>query len=172
MTTFKACTEKIAILAEMILIGFLIIFIIRAIGITDRKPKVELPGPLIQQEIAEEQVSNEIYSKELQTALKWAESVERTEPVLTIWNSITKEGCLLEDGQNYTLQEGDKLVLCFNEQKEAKLAMGFGIACSVGKGKCFYSMDIQEALTIPTEVTLTLTLDGVEYETTVYLQTA
>lgn len=52
-----------------------------------------------------------------QSAGAWAQSVDRTEPKMTIWNEITKEGLILENEQKYVLKEGDSLVICTKEEK-------------------------------------------------------
>ena len=51
-----------------------------------------------------------------QSAGAWAQSVERNEPKMTIWNEITKEGIILENEQKYSLREGDLLVICTKEK--------------------------------------------------------
>ena len=49
-----------------------------------------------------------------ETALDWAIAVNATIPELTIWNSLTKQGIVLENSQKYLVKEGDILVLCGN----------------------------------------------------------
>lgn len=51
-----------------------------------------------------------------QSAGVWSQSVDRTEPKMTIWNEITKEGIILENEQKYSLKEGDQLVICTKEE--------------------------------------------------------
>ena len=52
-----------------------------------------------------------------QSAKEWAQSIDRAEPKMTIWNEITKEGIVLENGQKYSLKEGDQLVICTKEEE-------------------------------------------------------
>ena len=54
-----------------------------------------------------------------ESAGAWAQSVDRAEPKMTIWNEITKEGIILENEQKYSLKEGDQLIICTKEEKSA-----------------------------------------------------
>ncbi len=120
----------------------------------------------------EENVQNdEDTTKEVETILDWAETVERTEPTITIWNHNTKIGSILQDGQEYTLKDGDAIVICFDEQKNLKLSLGFGVACEVGKGKCFYTMIVREEIEEPKKIEFCLTGDDVEYKRSLYILT-
>lgn len=46
-----------------------------------------------------------------QNVVEWVESLNAAENRVTIWNNITNEGTLLENGQEYVIREGDVLVL-------------------------------------------------------------
>ncbi len=152
---------------------FVIIFILVLIiaSLVDAQKNQNAPQKLARVRLIEEKNSKIANTETIQTMLNWAKSVNRNEPTLTVWNCNTKEGILLEDKQEYTLKEGDSIVLCFNEEKDVKLSLGFGIACKVGKGKCYYYMVVEEELEEPTEITFSLTMDNVEYTKTLYLIT-
>ena len=51
-----------------------------------------------------------------QSVGEWAASLDTTKPKFTIWNDITKEGTLLENGQIVTLKEGDMLTVCMKKE--------------------------------------------------------
>ena len=68
------------------------------------------------QETVEQVEQNTQEAEGFQTVGQWAQSVERTEPKMTIWNEITKEGIILENEQKYSLKEGDLLVICTKEK--------------------------------------------------------
>ena len=71
----------------------------------------------VQAETVVEEVAESTEEVEtFQSAGAWAQSVDRAEPKMTIWNEITKEGIILENEQKYSLQEGDLLVICTKEK--------------------------------------------------------
>ena len=77
------------------------------------QPEVE---ETTQMATVEEVVESTEEVETFQSAGEWAQSVERTEPKMTIWNEITKEGIILENEQKYSLKEGDLLVICTKEK--------------------------------------------------------
>ena len=153
----------------LILISIFILILVSVV-ITQQKQN-EYLRPIKAEIIKGEKNHSKKAEKTIETTLDWAETVEKEEPTLTVWNLTTKEGSLLQDEQEYTLKEGDIIVLCFDEKKDIKLSLNFGIACQVGKGKCFYSMIVQQKLVEPTKITFYLTVDNVEYTKTLYLVT-
>ena len=52
-----------------------------------------------------------------QNVAEWSLLLDRTVPKLTIWNDISKEGTILENGQKVVLKDGDLLVVCMNEEE-------------------------------------------------------
>lgn len=81
---------------------------------------------IIEEETVEEStIENEVQIETYETALDWAMTVDKTTPVMTIWNSITKEGQVLENGQKYFVQEGDYLVLCYNAKERTEINLHF-----------------------------------------------
>lgn len=59
--------------------------------------------------VNETEVTDEVTGP--QDVYEWAESLNTAENRVTIWNNITNEGTLLENGQEYIIREGDVLVL-------------------------------------------------------------
>lgn len=63
-------------------------------------------------DIEETIVETEMFTYE--TSLEWAKKIKTELPQLSIWNTETKQGILLENGQEYNIKQGDNLVLCGN----------------------------------------------------------
>ena len=66
--------------------------------------------------VVEEVVESTEEVETFESAGAWAQSIDRAEPKMTIWNEITKEGIILENEQKYSLKEGDQLVICTKEK--------------------------------------------------------
>lgn len=99
---------------------------------------------------------------------EWSISLDRTEPKLTIWNDTTKEGTVLENGNEYAVKEGDQLVICYDGEET-----NFEIWSSIVKpyyNTSYYKIyNIPEIPTESTKVEFLQTVNGVEYFYSVYI---
>lgn len=77
----------------------------------------ETKQEVVVQETTEEVVQSEEEVESPQSLGEWVKSVNATEPKLTIWNDMTKEGIILENGQKHILRAEDTLVVCMNEEE-------------------------------------------------------
>lgn len=67
--------------------------------------------------VQEETTENEEEVMGPQNVAEWSLLLDRTVPKLTIWNDISKEGTILENGQKVVLKDGDLLAVCMNEEE-------------------------------------------------------
>ncbi len=109
----------------------------------------------------EEQPSEEVQEGP-QTIGQWSKSLDRAEPKLTIWNNETKEGTVLENGDEYVIKDGDQLILCY-EGEETYFTMKSPILTSEISSTNYRIIDIIDKPIEPTMVEFSHLIDGVEY---------
>lgn len=106
-----------------------------------------------------------------QSLSEWAQTVDVTEPKLTVWNDDIKEGIILENGQKHILRAGDILVLCINE-KESGLVIDTPISSKDFEAYGTSNYKIFEFYKEFLEETLfgfTITISGTDYSFSVTL---
>lgn len=103
-----------------------------------------------------------------QTVSQWAKTFDAEEPQLTIWNDITKEGIVLENGQKCVLKEGDLLVICIKEE-ETNMQYLSPVKCESYGTKRYKVLEFTQQFTEETLYEFVITVAGVEYPFSVTL---
>lgn len=106
-----------------------------------------------------------------QSAKEWAQSVDTTEPKMTIWNDTHKEGIILEDGQKYVLRQDDTLLFCTKE-KQSGISLDADIAgedFELRTTDKYVKIQLNKILTKETLFEVRITVAGTEYPFSVTL---
>ena len=118
-------------------------------------------------EIETESVTENVEETEVatyETAMDWAIAVNGTIPELTIWNSLTKQGIVLENAQKYLVKEGDMLVLCGNFEGALHTDIDAPILNEVLSTSIHQEYEFTEIPAGETEISILLKVNEEEYE--------
>lgn len=122
-----------------------------------------------QEEETDEQVAEEVekVAEGPQTVGQWSMSLDTTEPKLTIWNDVTKEGTIIENEKEYSIDENCMLVIC---TKEGSSTIGTGFLTydvldldSSYSTSIYWVIGFAEFPSEPTKVEINLVVDEVDY---------
>ena len=92
---------------------------------TTPEAKEEVAVDKVEEKTAEEAAQAETVVEEAestkevagpQSVFEWSAFINASEPILTIWNDVSKEGKIIENEQKCILKEGDLLVVCMQEK--------------------------------------------------------
>ena len=118
-------------------------------------------------EIETEPVTEKVEETEVATyekAITWAKKVKEEEPKLTIWNSLTKQGLVLENAQKYFVKEGDVLVLCGNFEGAVYTDIDVPVLNEVLSTSIHQEYEFTEIPAGETEINILLKVNEEEYE--------
>lgn len=100
------------------------------------------------------------------TAEEWVDSLELKSPTILIWNSITLDNVILENGQEYQLKEGDQILLSTSARFDDFRCTPTNIFEGFEPKKQKY-VEIFLNIEGKQEVTLEIEIDGEKYANTV-----
>ncbi len=101
--------------------------------------------------------------KTYETVDDWVKTVDKTEPKLTIWNSISKQGIILENEQNYVVKEGDQIVLCYIKNERIGFPNESPMLKIGSKSFDYFAFEFIEEPMEPTLLEINPRIDGVDY---------
>ena len=97
-------------------------------------------------------------------AITWAKKVKEEEPKLTIWNSVTKHGLVLENAQKYLVKEGDILVLCGDFEGSVYTEINTSILKQILSTSIHTEYEFSEIPAGETDISILLEVNEEEYE--------
>ena len=103
-----------------------------------------------------------------QSVAQWAKTFDTEEPQLTIWNDITKEGTIVENGQRCILKDGDVLVVCMQET-ESNMEYLSPVKCESYGSERYKVLEFTQEFSEDTLYEFIITVAGVEYPFSVTL---
>ena len=115
-------------------------------------------------EVGTEAVTQNVEAATYEKAITWAKKVKEEEPKLTIWNSITKQGLVLENAKKYIVKEGDVLVLCGNFEGAVYTDIDVPVLNKVLSTSIHKEYEFTEIPAGETEINIFLKVNEKEYE--------
>ncbi len=124
------------------------------------------------EEVAQTETVEEVESTEEvagpQSVFEWSAFINASEPILTIWNDVSKEGKIIENEQKCILKEGDLLVVCMQE-KESNIQFLSPVKCESYGSEIYKVLDFTQEFSEETLYEFIMTVAGVEYPFSVTL---
>ena len=119
---------------------------------------------VVEETVVEEESETVIEVETYETALAWAKAVKEETPKLTIWNALTKQGTVLENGQKYLVKEGDNLVLCGNFEGSLYTDMNAPMLSEVLSTSIHQEYEFTELPANETDIYILLEVNDEKYE--------